>query len=94
MSVKTVASFGSWRSPITAEKVARAAPIIRQLQVAQDGIYWTELRPWEGGRTLIVHLDGQGNLRDVTPPGFNVRSRVHEYGRSSRAPKYPAGTMV
>ena len=80
MAVKTTASFGSWRSPITAEKVARAAPTIGQLQLSHGSVYWTEMRPWEGGRTLVVRLDAQGNVHDVTPAGFNVRSRVHEYG--------------
>src|SRR3546814_11545560 len=38
-----------------------------------------EGRPAEGGRTVVVEATSAG-ARDVTPSGFNVRSRVHEYG--------------
>src|SRR5207244_3816254 len=41
---------------------------------------WLEYRADEGGRGVLVEqLDG-GDPRDVSPPGFNVRTRVHEYG--------------
>ena len=38
-------------------------------------LYWSEQRPSEGGRTVVVAGDG-----DVTPEGFNARTQVHEYG--------------
>lgn len=43
-------------------------------------LYWTEGRPDEAGRQVIVRRNGAGPLEDVTPPGFNARTRVHEYG--------------
>ncbi|MEL6940411.1 MAG: S9 family peptidase, partial [Cyanobacteria bacterium J06598_1] len=46
-------------------------------------IYWSELRPTEGGRQLVVRYgpeDELGSVNDLTPAPFNVRSRVHEYG--------------
>ena len=36
--------------------------------------YWLESRPQEAGRSVVV-AD-----RDLVPPPFNVRTRVHEYG--------------
>jgi len=42
--------------------------------------YWLELRPHEAGRTVLVRRDGDGIQKDMTPEGFNVRTRVHEYG--------------
>jgi dipeptidyl aminopeptidase/acylaminoacyl peptidase len=38
------------------------------------------MRPSEEGRSVIVCRDAQGIQADVTPPGFNARTRVHEYG--------------
>ena len=43
-------------------------------------IYWVEMRPTEGGRNVIVKRDATGGITDVTPPPFNARTRVHEYG--------------
>jgi len=45
-----------------------------------DGLYWIELRPDEGGRNVLVWAPRGGEGRGVTPEGFNVRTRVHEYG--------------
>jgi len=39
-----------------------------------------ELRPSEGGRNVVVRRSPDGDIRDVTPPGWNVRTLVHEYG--------------
>ena len=50
--------------------------------VAVDGddVYWIEGRPHEGGRNVLVRRSADGSTSDVVPAGFNVRSRVHEYG--------------
>jgi len=45
-----------------------------------DDLYWSELRPYEGGRIVVCRREAGGAIADVTPPGFNSRSRVHEYG--------------
>ena len=45
-----------------------------------DDIYWLELRPKEGGRNVIVKRSPSGICVDVTPPNFNARTKVHEYG--------------
>ena len=58
---------------------------IRLGEVKVDGpdVYWLEGRPAEGGRNVIVRLPGSkcaSGPVDVTPQGYNVRNRVHEYG--------------
>ena len=72
--------YGTWPSPISAALVA--AQGIRLSSVALDGdaVYWIEGRPHEAGRNVLVRCAADGTTRDVTPGGFNTRSRVHEYG--------------
>src|ERR1700694_3308149 len=74
------APYGSWKSPLSAEQVIQS--FTPSQGVAFDGkdIYWAEGRPLEGGRTVIVRHAADGNDQDLTPAGFNLRSRVHEYG--------------
>jgi len=45
-----------------------------------DDVYWLERRPNEGGRSVLVRRRADGRLEELTPQGFNVRTRVHEYG--------------
>jgi dipeptidyl aminopeptidase/acylaminoacyl peptidase len=78
-----LAPFGTWRSPITAEIVASARIRLGEPWVATDAVYWLEQRPTEGGRNVLARSDPYGEPVDVTPPGWNVRTRVHEYGGGS-----------
>ena len=80
-----IASYGSWRSPITAELIVKGSIGLGQIEVEGDNIYWTEGRPAEGGRSAIVHRDPTGIITDLIPAPFNARSRVHEYGGGSLA---------
>ncbi|MCS6936461.1 MAG: S9 family peptidase [Candidatus Bipolaricaulota bacterium] len=75
-----IAPYGSWKSPIAADVIARGA--VRLMQVVLDGedIYWLESRPAEGGRYVIVKRSPDGTVRDVTPAPFYARTTVHEYG--------------
>jgi hypothetical protein len=43
-------------------------------------VYWLERRPNEGGRSVLVRRREDGRHQELTPQGFNVRTRVHEYG--------------
>jgi dienelactone hydrolase len=83
MTDRTVAPYGSWKSPITADLIV--AGTVGLGSVAWDGedIYWLEGRPSEGGRNVLVRLTPDGQQQDVTPKPFNVRTRVHEYGGGS-----------
>jgi len=41
---------------------------------------WCERRPKENGRYVVVRRRADGMTEDLTPPSFNARTRVHEYG--------------
>ena len=72
--------YGTWPSPISAERVASQSVRLGAVAVDGDDIYWLEGRPHEGGRNVLVRRRDDGSATDVVPEGFNVRSRAHEYG--------------
>jgi dipeptidyl aminopeptidase/acylaminoacyl peptidase len=76
----TLSPYGSWKSPITAEIVGGGEIGLEQIRIDGDAIYWIERRAQEGGRKVIVRRAVNGEVTDVTPAGFNARTRVHEYG--------------
>ena len=80
MEMPTTAPYGSWRSPITPDLIVAGATSLGQ--VAWDGpdLYWVEMRPDEGGRMVVVRRSASGEIDDITPKPFSVRTRVHEYG--------------
>ena len=87
--------FGAWPSPITPDAIV--ADTVRLSSVSLDAgrIGWLEGRPGEGGRNVLVRAGlradvagtphDAGRPADATPPPFNVRSRVHEYGGGAYA---------
>src|SRR5918912_905771 len=80
MAQPLVAPYGSWKSPITSDLIVSATVGLGQIALDGADTYWVELRPSEGGRNCIVRRTPDGRLSDVTPQGFNARTRVHEYG--------------
>ncbi len=72
--------YGAWPSPISARSVAEGGRRIDDLAVLGEFVCWLERRPEEGGRNVLVCRDPDGGVRTLTPEGFDVRSRVHEYG--------------
>ena len=56
---------------------------LSEVQLEDGTAYWNELRPKEQGRYVVVQLQTDGTTHDITPPGFNARTRVHEYGGGS-----------
>ena len=75
--------YGSWRSPITSDSIVSSSIRLGAVRLDGPDVYWSELRPTEGGRQLIVRYgpeDELGSVPDLTPAPFNVRTRVHEYG--------------
>jgi dipeptidyl aminopeptidase/acylaminoacyl peptidase len=79
MTVKS-APYGSWESPITSASIVKETVGLSQVKVDGTDRYWIEMRPSEEGRSVIVRSGADGVPADVTPPGFNARTRVHEYG--------------
>jgi dipeptidyl aminopeptidase/acylaminoacyl peptidase len=79
--VPDVAAYGSWSSPIAAEQLARSGVRLSEPWPLADGaVLWLEGRPAEDGRTVLVRGEPDGSVADLVPAGFDVRTRVHEYG--------------
>jgi dipeptidyl aminopeptidase/acylaminoacyl peptidase len=79
------AAYGSWTSPLAAARLAESAISLSDLRVHDGLVYWRESRPAEGGRLVLMRREADGSTRQLTPAGFNVRTRVHEYGGASYA---------
>lgn len=78
-SITRTAPCGTWSSPITAQAIVAESVGLDQVAIDGNDIYWVEARASEQGRCVLVrHRDGTNE--DVTPPPWNVRTRVHEYG--------------
>ncbi len=76
----TIAPFGSWDSPVGAAAVAGATLKLGQIAVVGRHLFWTEGRPQEQGRNVIVGAGADDGIRDLIAAPWNARSRVHEYG--------------
>ena len=76
---------GWWPSPWTAAQVAAGKVSRGGLGSDRGLVVWTEGRPDEGGRQVVVAVDAAGHVPPVdrSPAGTGVRSRVHEYGGGS-----------
>ena len=80
MPSKKSAPYGSWKSPITSDLIVAQSISLGEARLDGGKLSWVEGRPQEQGRFVIVRQDADGSAHDVTPPPFNVRTRVHEYG--------------
>src|SRR3954462_1865470 len=92
MSERRVAPYGSWASPITVDMAASSSISLREPRLAGTHVFWTEGRPAEAGRQVIVRLDETGSS-DLTPAPFNARTKVHEYGGGSYVVDPDGGTV-
>ncbi len=77
---RRVAPYGTWSSPldITALFERQASPAYPDMYRGER--YWLETKAKEGGRLALMRKAADGRLACLTPTGFNVRTRVHEYG--------------
>ena len=80
-----IVPYGSWQSPISSDLIVSESVKLSDIVLDGDDIYWVEMRPSEGGRNIIVRCTSDGQRADITPPEFNSRTRVHEYGGRSFA---------
>lgn len=79
MTEPTIAPYGSWKSPITSDLIVAGTIRLGEIWLDADTIYWSEMRPLEKGRSVVVQWQA-GEPIDRTAAPFNVRTRVHEYG--------------
>ena len=80
MADSQVSPYGSWKSPISSELIVSETIKLGEIVLDAKDIYWSESRPAEGGRNVIVRWSTDGDTEDLTPAPYNVRTRVHEYG--------------
>ncbi|MFB3115241.1 MAG: alpha/beta hydrolase family protein [Nitrospirales bacterium] len=80
MTEPTVAPYGSWKSPLTSDRIVSKSIKLGQISLYGNQVYWIESRPTEGGRSAIIRLHDDGSREILTPQPFNARTRVHEYG--------------
>lgn len=76
----TVAPYGSWRSPVGLELMATSGRSLSAVHAEDGATWWLEGRPTDKGRLTLVRQRPGEEPEDLSPPGMNVRSRVHEYG--------------
>ncbi len=77
------AAFGSWPSPISASLVSSGGVGLGGPAVRGDEVWWSELRPSDGGRVALVRSvtrDGSLVTTDMIDAPFSARTKVHEYG--------------
>ncbi len=72
--------YGSWKSPITSDLIVSETISFERIVLDGRDIYWIERRPTEDGRYVVVRRTPDGQMNDITPPPYNARTRVHEYG--------------
>ncbi|MDA0657123.1 MAG: S9 family peptidase, partial [Proteobacteria bacterium] len=80
MTLKKIAPYGSWDSPITADWIVAGSVGLGQICLDGENIYWNEVRPSEKGRSVVRRRDLDGAVEDISAEGMSVRSRAHEYG--------------
>ncbi len=85
MSEKPIVKpYGSWVSPLSAQRIAEAGVALSFVRADGDKLYWLEGRARERGRSVLMRYR-KGEVREALPTHFNVRSRVHEYGGGAYA---------
>jgi hypothetical protein len=75
---RKVLPYGSWPSPVSVDMAVAGNLGLREPRFDGDDVYWTEGRPQEEGRQVIVRWNERDGAVDVTPPGFNARTMAHE----------------
>ena len=80
MTQPQTAPYGTWRSPITSDLIVSGTITLGQVMLNGANLYWTEGRPAEQGRVVLMRRDQAGQITELTAAPLNVRTRVHEYG--------------
>ena len=73
-------SYLKWDSLLTPNDIYSDYINLGSPVYTNNTLYWLEGRPSEQGRQVIVKRNKNGNVEDLTPRDYYVRTRVHEYG--------------
>ena len=69
-----------WDSPINSESIFESKKTISNLQAWKDGLLFLITEPSEGNINVLMYSDTNSDTKRVSPKGFNIRSKIHEYG--------------
>ncbi len=72
--------FLQWQARLNPRQLYSQAPPPQYPAFYREQFYCLEQRAAEGGRCVLVRRQSDGTKETLTADGFNVRSRVHEYG--------------
>ena len=75
MSQKTVAAYGTWSSPISAEMVAEAGVRLSAPWIEDGVVWWLEGRAAEMGRVVLVRHDREGESGRRRPRRASTSAR-------------------
>lgn len=65
--------YGTWESPFKGENLLKGPTSVQEMHLDGNSTYVST-----GG--TVLRLDASGKITAMTPPEFNVRTAVHEYG--------------
>lgn len=80
MSAKQIAPFGSWESPLSAALIFQGRKTASNPLPFGKGVLFLLSMPDEESALALMYCETGGDLLRISPPGFSLRSRVHEYG--------------
>ena len=92
VDVVKIAPFGTWDSPISAAVAATASRERRWVGPHDGAVWWTEGRPDEGGRSVVVRSDTAGEITDVLPAPWNADPDGVRHLGTGRPRGSPGGT--
>lgn len=76
--------YGQWPSPLNTVDVFSRPGVPQFPERVGEDFYWLQSLPEEKGRTVLVRraggADDDRETTQLTPSGFSIRTRVHEYG--------------
>ncbi|MGJ8688672.1 MAG: alpha/beta hydrolase family protein [Gammaproteobacteria bacterium] len=80
MIEKKIAEFGNWQSPISASLIFQGRQTASNPIPWRDGVLYLLTMPEEDNALALMYTSGTDVSIRVSPQGFSLRSRVHEYG--------------
>jgi len=80
MTSRTPTPYGTWKSPITAERVAAGGKPLSAPRIDGSQVCWLEGLAAEGGRVAAMRAAPGASPQLLSEAPYNVRTRVHEYG--------------
>jgi len=72
--------FLQWQARLTPRQLYSQASPPQYPAFYKEQFYYLEQLAAEGGRCVLVRQQPDGTKETLTTDGFNIRSRVHEYG--------------